>query len=203
MRERLFFNPQFSQEFDWKNKFHLRVGSVRPHNKEQISNGLRDMSPETIRYRFLGSKRDFSEKELQYLTTLDGINHYAIGIEERTGINRGVGLIRLVRSSHSEVEAEIAITLIDAYQNLGLGSFLLDLIILASKERGIEILSFTFLPQNEAIIKLINRVAKPLKGQQTKDHHQLLLDIKTINLEQVKSRLAQTLPMIDIFDLKT
>lgn len=202
MSQDLFFTPEFSLEFEWK-KFHFRVGSVRPHNKKQISDGLRDMSPETIRYRFLGSKRDFSERELQYLTVLDGWNHYAIGIEEREKLKRGVGIVRLVRSSHSETEAEIAITIIDEYQKLGLGSFFIDLIILAALERKLETLSFTFLPQNEAIVKLISRAGVPIKGPHNQDYVQLFLDMKTMNVSEIKTRLAKTLPSIDTFHLKT
>ncbi len=202
MSQDIFFTPEFSLEFEWKN-FHFRVGSVRPHNKKQISDGLRDMSPETIRYRFLGSKRDFSERELQYLTVLDGWNHYAIGIEEREKLKRGVGIVRLVRSSHSETEAEIAITIIDEYQKLGLGSFFIDLIILAALERKLETLSFTFLPQNEAIVKLISRAGVPVKGPHNQDYVQLFLDLKTMNVPEIKTRLAKTLPSIDTFHLKT
>lgn len=202
MSQDLFFTPEFSQEFEWKN-FHFRVGSVRPHNKKQISEGLRDMSPETIRYRFLGSKRDFSERELQYLTVLDGWNHYAIGIEEREDPKRGVGIVRLVRSEHSETEAEIAITIIDQYQKIGLGSFFIDLIILAAFERDLEKLSFTFLPQNEAIVKLINRKGMPIAGPHNQDYVQLFLDLTTMNVDEIKTRLAKTLPSIDTFHLKT
>lgn len=202
MSQDLFFSPEFSLEFEW-NSFHFRVGSVRPHNKKQISDGLRDMSPETIRYRFLGSKRDFSERELQYLTVLDGWNHYAIGIEEREKLKRGVGIVRMVRASHSETEAEIAITIIDEYQKMGLGTFFLDLIMLAAWERKIETLSFTFLPQNEAIAKLINRAGTPIPGPHNQDYVQLFLDLKAVDMNGIKTRLAKTLPSIDTFRLKT
>jgi GNAT superfamily N-acetyltransferase len=203
MDTNLFFNPRFRMEFDWKGKYHLAVGSVLPHNKKQISDGIRDMSPETIRQRFLGSKREFSDKELQYLTVLDGWNHYAIGVEERDKLKRGVAIIRMVRSSHSETEAEIAITIIDDYQRKGLGSFLLNLIMLAAMERKIETLSFTFLPQNVAIVKLIKGAGIPIAGPHNQDYVQLFIDLKSIDPEKLKAQLATTLPGIDTFHLKT
>lgn len=199
MSANLFFNPKFRMDFDWKGKFHLRVGSVLPHNKKQISEGLRDMSPESIRQRFLGSKREFSDRELEYLTVLDGWNHYAIGVEEREQLKRGVAVIRLVRSSHDETEAEIAITIIDEYQRMGLGTFLMNLIILAAIERKIEKLSFTFLPQNEAIVKLITKAGIPLPGQNNQDYVQLFIDLKSLDIEKIKSQLATILPGIGTF----
>lgn len=198
----LFFTPEILIDFDW-GESKLRAGSVRPHNKKQISDGLRDMSPESIRNRFLGSKRDFSEQELQYLTNLDGWNHYAFGIEEREGLKRGVGLIRMVRASHSDTEAEVAITIIDEYQKKGLGSVLLDVIILAARERKIKTLSFTYLPSNEAITKFLLKAGHLINGPHTHDCVQKFLDLDKIDIEDVKSRLVKTLPMIGTFRSKT
>ena len=203
MINKYFFDSNIRQDFDWKGKYHLRAGAVRPDNKKQISEGLREMSPESIRNRFLGSKRAFTEKELQYLTSLDGINHYAFGIEEREKLKRGVAIIRLVRSSHSESEAEVAITIIDEYQRMGLGAALLNIIILAALERKITKLSFTFLPENTGIVKLINSIGLPERGQSSQDSMQLFLDLKKLNVETIKSQLVRILPSIDTFHLKT
>lgn len=203
MERDLYFTPAFSQEFHWKGLYHLRVGSVRPQNKQQIKDGLQDMSPESIRYRFLGSKKEFSDKELQYLTELDGWNHYAIGMEEMGAHHRGVAIIRLVRSGDNPVEAEIAITIIDDYQKKGLGTLLMDLIYLAALERNIQRLSFTFLPQNEGIIHLINKSGAKYTREHTHYYVQLYLDLKSLKLEDVKSRLQKTLPAIGTFHLKT
>ncbi|WPU63815.1 GNAT family N-acetyltransferase [Peredibacter starrii] len=192
----LFFSPEFSMNFVWRERFHLRAGSVRPHNKKQISEGLRNMSPESIRNRFLGSKREFSDQELKYLTSLDGWNHYAIGIEEQDGQKRGIAIVRMVRASHDIHEAEVAVTIIDDFQRKGLGSFLLNLIILAAMERDIHTLSFTFLPSNDGIVKIIHKVGVPYPGPHNSDYVQLFLDVKKYDVNEVKGRLAKTLPEI-------
>jgi GNAT superfamily N-acetyltransferase len=201
--EKLFFSADFRADINWKGKIELRAGSVRPINRKQISDGIRDMGPETIRNRFLASKRDFTEKELEYLTTLDGWNHYALGIEERERPNRGVAVARIVRSSLNESEAETAITIIDEYQHIGLGTFLLNCMILSAFERKIDTLSFTFLPQNEAIVKLIKKAGTPIHGPHNQDFVQLFLDLKKIDVERIKAQLRPTLPVIDTFHLET
>lgn len=186
-------------DFDWKGKYQLRAGAVLPGNKQQISDGLRELSPESIRNRFLGSKRSFTEKELQYLTVVDGKNHYAFGIEEREKLKRGVAVARLVRSSEQATEAEVAITIIDDYQNMGLGVLLLRIMVLAAMEREIKTLSFTFLPENTKIIKLINAVGKPRRGATGFDSLQLYLDLAQFNIQEIKSQLVKSLPEIDTF----
>jgi GNAT superfamily N-acetyltransferase len=196
----LFFHPYFQTDLNWKG-YLLHLGSVHPTNKLQISNALRDLSHESIRNRFLGTKKEFSENELNYLTVLDGWNHYAIGIEEKDhgGRGRGVGLIRLARSDEKMKEAEVAITIIDEYQNLGLGTLLLDMIILAAIERDIEKLAFTFLPQNTGIIKLISKAGTPVKSSSQKDYVEMHLILNKLNLTAIKGRLKPFLPSIDNF----
>lgn len=198
----LFFKNNFRASFTWKDGSHLRGGTVRPDNQEQIAKGLQDLSKESIRNRFLGSKRAFSPQELRYLTELDGINHYAFGLEEQKTPNRGVGIIRLVRSSSVPSEGEIAITIIDEYQKHGLGRFLMNIIICAALERGIKTLSLSFLPHNTGIERLIQSFGVTRPGLITKDFVQLYMDIDKIDLKTIKSQLAPYLPQIEIFHSK-
>lgn len=185
------FSPEFQITIERGNHL-LRVGSVTAQNKKQISEGLRDLSSASIRNRFLGLKREFTEKELHYLTVLDGHNHYAIGIEETDERNRGVAIVRLVRSSHLETEAEVAVTIIDEYQKKGLGTLLLQLLVLAALERNIDTLSFTFLPQNDGIVKLIHKIGKPRRGEQNRDYEQLFLDLKKLDIEDIEEKIKRS-----------
>lgn len=195
----------FSPEFEAVIKHHgteLRIGSVLPHNKKQISDGLQFMSPESIRNRFLGIKSGFSQKELNYLTDLDGYDHYALGVEETSALKRGVAVIRMVRLKEDPETAEIAITIIDAYQRQGLGSMLLDLILLAALERRIKKVSFTYLPQNTAIEKLIRKKGSPASLTKNQDFVQNCIQISDEE-ELLKGRLRASLPWIDSYHSKT
>ena len=202
-QKEFFFNDHFFVNLNWKNSYALRLGPVLPSNKIQISRSLKDLSRESIRNRFMGSKKEFSTKELAYLTELDGKNHFALGLEESTDSHRGVAIARMVRSSSDPVEAEIAITIIDDYQHMGLGSFLMNLIVLAASERNVERLSFTFLPQNEAISRLIHKVGPVQVGSSSRDFIQLYINMKDIDLGRIKSQLLPLLPEIGTFHLKT
>lgn len=202
MKINLQFTPKYQLNLDWRGH-KLRLGSVLPANRHQISNGLKDLSHESIRNRFMGSKKEFSEIELKYLTEVDGWNHYAIGIEEREGKKRGVALVRMVRSESHPEEAEVAITIIDEYQRLGLGSLLLKLIALASEERDITRLSYTYLPQNEGIIRLIQKLGKIHFGQHQMDWCHAYQEISEIDLKSIRSQLAPYLPATEISDSKT
>lgn len=191
---RLIFHPGFRINFRYRGKS-FNLASLTPADRAHIQSGLKYMSSESIRNRFMGSKRDFSDKELDYLTSLDGINHYALGIEEAEGAHRGVAVIRMVRSEKDPGEAEVAITIIDEYQRMGLGSLLLDLLILAAGERQISRFSFTFLPANEAIVRLIQKKGIPVT-ERAHDSVRMVLSASQVDLEEIRSRVRSVLPEI-------
>lgn len=193
-RPELTFHPGFRRTFELRG-IKFNIASLTPTDRTQIQAGLKFMSHETIRNRFMGSKKEFTEKELDYFTSLDGLNHYALGVEEAEGQRRGVAVIRMVRSGTVSTEAEVAITIIDEYQRMGLGSLLLDLLYLAARERGIETFSFTFLPTNEGIVKLIRKKGAPslLRGH---DSVRMLLKLDDVKENELRARVKPVLPQI-------
>lgn len=199
----LFFNPNAVFDINWKGQFKFRMGPVRPTNREQLSRSLKDLSSESIRNRFLGSKKEFSASELEYLTNLDGWDHYALGIEERERPFRGVAIARLVRSPVDPAEAEVAITVIDEFQNIGLGTLLIQLIALAAYERQLTRLTFTSLPQNNGMLKLIQKIGTAQVGAAAMDYVQLNMEMSSVNIEKIKSQLLPHLPLIGTFHSKT
>ncbi|GEM_PF-1235835 len=195
----LYFHPHFATEFQWAKKYNLRLGLVTPDKKSKISQGLRNLSHETIRFRFMGPKKEFTKSELEYLTELDGNNHFALGIEEVNGRERGVAIVRMVKShTHPDV-AEIAIVIIDEYQNLGLGTLLIEAIILAASEREIKTLSFSFLPTNTTILKLIQNVAVAELKTNTVDMVQYVYQLDKIDIKKIREKIAQKLPELAKF----
>lgn len=182
------FTPTFKFDLDWRG-YKLRVGSVNSQHRQQIAGSLKNMSHESIRNRFMGSKKEFSDQELTYLTEIDGHNHYALGIEEREGEHRGVAVVRMVRSSEDPAQAEVAISMIDEYQKVGLGTLLMKLIVLACHERGIERISYTYLPSNEGIIRLIHKLGTTRPGSHQMDWVQTYQDMKNIDISRFEQEL--------------
>ncbi len=191
----MIFGPEFRKTFELRGT-RFNIASLTPADKAQIQAGLKYMSHESIRNRFMGSKRELSEKELHYLTSLDGINHYAMGVEEANAPHRGVAVIRMVRSELDSSEAEVAITIIDEYQRKGLGSLLLDLLYFAALERGITKFSFTFFPQNEGIIRLIEKKGSPVMNR-SHDSMRMFLDLNQMDAKAIRSRVSSVLPATD------
>ncbi len=197
----LYFDPFFSSDFLWMKKYHLRLGSVTPDTKSKISQGLRNLSHETIRYRFMGPKKEFSTTELEYLTELDGWNHFALGLEESGGRERGVGIVRLVRSAIDSKIAEVAIVIIDEYQRVGLGTLFIEAIVLAAHERKIETLSFSLLPSNTQLVKLLQKVAPCEMTVNTMDIIQYVYHMDQIDISKIRENIAKKVPELINFPI--
>jgi GNAT superfamily N-acetyltransferase len=178
----------FTKVFDWHGHS-LKIGSVLPEYREQIQASLSHMSKESIRHRFFSQKNGFSNKELKYLTEIDGLNHFAYGIVENDGAERGVAIIRMVRDEELPQEAEVAISIIDDYQKIGIGSLLMNFCLVAASERNIDVLRFTYLPDNTGIIKLIRRFGqftpKPLQS----DYVQIKIQLTPDRIAQSQSEI--------------
>lgn len=139
----------------------LAVRPITPASKPVIAAAMSRLSPESIRRRFFAPRRELSELDLQRLTTLDGWNQYALGACTRAadGTPEGVGVARFVRIPEDSGTAEIAITVVDAYQGRGVGKALVARLVNAASVRGIRTLHAIVLPDNAAIIGLLQRYA--------------------------------------------
>jgi GNAT superfamily N-acetyltransferase len=80
--------------------------------------------------------------------------------------------------------------MIDEYQKMGLGMLLLNLIALAAIERGITRLSFTYLPQNEGIVRLIQKMGIPVPGPHSKDYVQMFIDVAQKDAQKFKDKIT-------------
>jgi RimJ/RimL family protein N-acetyltransferase len=141
----------------------LRDGSqvltrpVRGSDAPLLADGFARLSARSRWMRFLGAKKALSPAELRSLTELDHYDREALGaLDQASG--RGVGIARYVRHAADPQAAEIAVTVVDDWQRLGLGTVLLTQ--LADRARAAGIHRFTALvsTENDAGIRLLRRL---------------------------------------------
>lgn len=136
----------------------VRVRLIRPSDKEQLAEGMENLSESSRYFRFFLAKSKLTAAELRYLTELDGVDHVALvaGIpQEDGGEDEGIGVARFVRSGDREDAAEAAIIVTDGYQGRGVGTLLLARLGAAARERGIHFFVSEFLSDNEPVRQLL------------------------------------------------
>jgi RimJ/RimL family protein N-acetyltransferase len=135
------------------------IRPIRPDDKAQLTDGLRQLSDETIRKRFLAAKPRFSDAELRYLTEIDGHDHIALVAEVDGAL---VAVARSVRYPDRPDTAEMAIVVADDWQHRGIGTALAEALADAAVATGIRRIAAVMLADNEPARRLLRRIAAHL-----------------------------------------
>lgn len=124
---------------------------IRPDDKELLRRGFEMLSPRSRYRRFFSSIDHLSEKQLKYLTEVDFLDHHAWVAVVPGEI--GLGVSRWIRLSDEPDVAEGAVTVIDPYQNRGIGKALLWIAGRAAIENGIRAFRVNVLGDNDPVIE--------------------------------------------------
>jgi GNAT superfamily N-acetyltransferase len=148
--------PYQEQLFTLKNNEIVLMRQIAPHDREMLREGFERLSPATIRKRFMGLRRGFTEDELIFLTEIDGVDHFAIGVAT---INspQGIAVGRYVRDANSSHKAELALVIVDSHQGLGLGKKLLHDLIERATKSGLHELYGNTGPDNQSMRYLLKK----------------------------------------------
>jgi RimJ/RimL family protein N-acetyltransferase len=139
------------------------IRAIEPGDKDRLVNGLRQLSEESIRKRFLAAKPRFSRSELRYLTEVDGINHIALVAVLEDDPDQLVAVARCVRLPDRPGTAEMAIVVGDPWQGQGLGRELARRLADAALAVGIRRFAATMLGDNQAARRLMRTFARRLE----------------------------------------
>lgn len=115
------------------------------------------LSPDSRRLRFFNSKQSLSPAELDFFTGADGRDHIAcvaVRLDHRGEELEALGFARCVRLSPGADCAEFSITVADQVQGQGLGSALLDHLVVAAGAVGIRRLRCEVLAENAGMRNL-------------------------------------------------
>ena len=133
------------------------IRQVRSTDAPLLADGFARLSATSRWMRFLGPKPELSAAELRYLTDIDHHDHEALGaLDDVSG--RGVGVARYVRSAVDPEVAEVAVTVVDAWQGRGLGAELVAALSERAREEGIRRFTGLASAENGAVAGLARSV---------------------------------------------
>ena len=138
-------------EVDLPDGGHLVIRPVRPDDKERMAEAFSRMSPRTRYRRFFAPINALSEPFLSELTEVDYVDRFAWVALACEGDHAAlVGVARYARLA-DPAAAECALVVVDEYQGRGIGSLLLDALILEAIEAGISRFEGEVLADNGAM----------------------------------------------------
>ena len=146
-------------------KNNVVIRPIRPVDKRLLERGMRQMSPQSARLRFLAPKDHLTLAELRYLTEIDYVDHYAVVAVAAHDPDELLGVGRWVRDPARPRAAELAITVGDCYQARGIGTALGEALVEAARARGVHEFTASILPENVPAQRLFAHLSGQMSGR--------------------------------------
>ena len=153
------------------------VRALEPQDRDALVAAAGRSSAETLALRFFSPKRGFTEKEIEYYTKVDFVNHVALAaVVDEAGKPLIVGGGRYIVAQPGC--AEVAFTVEDAHQGRGIASLLLRHLVKIARAAGLKELFAEVLPDNAPMLKVFERSGIPMARKRGRDavHVTLRLD---------------------------
>ncbi len=149
----------------WKRRTELRDGTtvllrqIRPDDRARLVEGMKQLSPASRYLRFHEVVEELTDDQLDYLTTVDHVDHEAIvAIDTADPERRGIGVARYIRDPDEPTVAEAAVTVVDDYQATGAGTLLLGALAARARDNGVEVFRNYVLDGNTQMLEVFDHL---------------------------------------------
>jgi GNAT superfamily N-acetyltransferase len=154
----------------------LEIRALQASDRAALEAAVGRMSDESIYRRFFVPKRHFSDREVEFYTNVDFVEHVAlVAMLEEAGEPLIVGGARYVVTEPGA--AEVAFSVDDAHQGLGIGSLLLQHLAGIARQAGLTRFTAEVLSSNAAMLKVFERSGLRASTRRERDVLHVTLDL--------------------------
>jgi RimJ/RimL family protein N-acetyltransferase len=132
----------------------VRVRQVRPDDVPALTRAYANLGEQSRYRRFFTAMPELSEQTLHAAAEVDHVDHEAL-VALPLLSRQIVGECRYIRLADRPDTADLAVTVIDAWQGRGLGSALLAMLSARALEAGIVYFSAEVLAENRSMLALL------------------------------------------------
>jgi len=139
----------------------MEVRALRPDDRAGLLAAVGRVAAPSLYRRFLGAKHGFTEQEVAFFSDVDFVNHVAlVAVMPEHGRETIVGGARYIVAEPGQ--AEVAFTVVDDYQGLGIGAALMSHLAAIARAAGIRELIADVLSDNAAMLAVFKKSGFPL-----------------------------------------
>jgi GNAT superfamily N-acetyltransferase len=138
----------------------VTIRAIRPDDKARMRDAFRELDPQSVYTRVFHAKKDLSDEELRRLTEVDADREVALVVTTGSGdAERIIAGGRYVAAGNA---AEIAFSVEEDYQRLGIASRLLRHLAAIARAKGIARFEAYVLPENGSMLQVFRRSGLPM-----------------------------------------
>lgn len=147
---------QYSVSERLRNGTQLEIRALVPGDRAEMLAAFDRASAQTRYRRFFAPKHSFSEREIEFFLNVDFVDHVALAAVLMDGDHHLiVGGARYIVSPGGE--AEVAFTIDDAHQKLGISTRLMTHLVAIARANGLRKFVAEVLPENVPMLKIFER----------------------------------------------
>lgn len=176
----------FAVEDTLRNGVAVTIRAVRPDDRDRIAKAFRGLDPESVYTRFFMFKNELSAAELAQVGTMDfSRDVMLIATIPDSGEEIVIGSARYVGNGRADGprDAEVAFTVEEDYQGLGLARRLLAHLVAIARESGIARFEADVLPGNAPMLAVFSRSGLPMRQRRETGVVHLTLDLQPASNE--------------------
>lgn len=137
---------------------------------------VRQLSPKTRHYRFLGALKELTPKMLKSFCDVDYLHSMAfVATISQDGKEIEIGVSRYAPNSKDDIR-EMAVTVADEWQHLGIGTLLTEKLIEYARDHGVNTLYSVDLADNTSMHQLADEIGMSVR-QDPEDSHQVIYSL--------------------------
>ena len=138
----------------------LLVRPLGPADHDRLAEGFHKLSIESRYRRFFTSKQTLSEREVDFFTDCDDVQHLALGAFLADRDSDLVAVARCVREAADPTVAEVAIVVADEWQRQGVGKAVLHELATRALKAGIHQFRALLLEENHAMRRVLEYIGE-------------------------------------------
>jgi len=135
---------------------------LHPEDRETLRDGYEQLSADARYHRFLAPVPHLNDDLLDHLVDdVDGVDHVALAlvVVDDHHVGTPVGVARTIRYRQNPTAADVAVTVLDAWQGRGVASALLAE-LMRQRPAGVTQLITTVAADNEASLAMLRRLGR-------------------------------------------
>jgi acyl-CoA hydrolase len=141
----------------FKNNIQIRFRPIKPSDEEQMRRLFYRFSDEAVYYRYFSSVKTMPHAKMQAYVNVDWANTMSlVGLEGKPGQGRIIAEARFLCDTKGQW-AEVAFVVDEAYQNIGISSYLFKVLVRIARDQGLKGFYAEVLSSNAAMMKVFKK----------------------------------------------